>query len=144
LVPPIANSFKLNFDGTAKGNPGPTGYGGVFRDQKGTIKYIYYGNIGNDTNNAAELEGILKGICILEQKNKIPLEVEGDSLIIIASVIIIQAGSPVAKIASSWRLLSRLEKMEERLQTPRTITFKHIRRTANKVANRMANQGVKQ
>lgn len=34
--------------------------------------------------------------------------------------------------------------MEERLRTPRSITFKNIRRTANKLADRLANQGVNQ
>jgi len=144
LVPPAPNSFKLNFDGTAKGNPRRAGYGGVFRDEMGTIRHIYHGNIGNDTNNVAELEGIWKGIYIAEQENWYPLEVEGDSLIIIAAVIRIQAGSPASKIATSWILLSRLEQMEEKLRTPRSITFRHVRHTTNKVADRMANQGVDQ
>eukprot|EP00253_Pinus_taeda_P020218 PITA_20218 len=142
--PPAPNSFKLKFDGVTKGNPGPVGYGGVFRDEMGTIRHIYHGNIGIDTNNAAELEGIWKGICIAEQENLYPLEVEGDSFIIIAAIIRIQAGSPASKPATSWRLLSRLEQMEERLRIPRSITFRHIRHTANKVADKMANQGVNQ
>jgi hypothetical protein len=73
-----------------------------------------------------------------------PLEVEGDSFIIIAAIIRIQAGSPASKTATIWRLLSRLEQMEERLRIPRSITFRHIRHTTNKVADRMANQGVNQ
>eukprot|EP00253_Pinus_taeda_P022049 PITA_22049 len=142
--PPASNSFKLNFDGAAKGNPGPTGFGGVFRNEVGATIHIYFGTMGKDTNNAAELEGLWKGICIADKKNFFPLEVEGDSLILINAAIRIQAGTSAAKIASSWRLLSRLELLEERLRNPHSITFKHVKRTANKVADRLANQGVNQ
>lgn len=142
--PPASNSYKLNFDGAAKGNPGLAGYGGVFRNKLGTVLHIYHGTIGKDTNNTAKFEGLWKGICIAEHKFFFPLEVEGDSLILITAATRIQAGTSAAKIASSWRLLSRLEQLEERLWTPRSITFKHIRHTANKVVERLANQGVNQ
>eukprot|EP00253_Pinus_taeda_P023386 PITA_23386 len=140
--PPAIASFKLNFDGAAKGNPGPTGYGGVIRNDRGVVQYIFYGSIGKDTNNVAELEGLWKGICIVDQHSFYPLEVEGDSLILINAATRIQAGTSAAKIASSWRLLSRLETLEERLRRPNCIIFKHVRRTANQVADRLANQGV--
>eukprot|EP00253_Pinus_taeda_P027831 PITA_27831 len=136
--PLASNSYKLNFDGAAKGNPGLAGYGGVFRNELGAALHIYYGTIGKDTNNAAELEGLWKGICITNQKNFFPLEVEGESLILITVATKIQAGTSAAKIASSWRLLSILELLEERLRNPRSITFKHVRRTANKVVDRLA------
>jgi len=142
--PPASSSYKLNFDGAAKGNPGPAGYGGVFRNEKGAALHIYYGTIGKDTNNVVELEGLWKGICIADQKNFFPLEVEGDSLILITAATRIQAGTSAAKIASSWRLLSRLETLEERLRRSHSITFRHVRRTTNKVADRLANQGVNQ
>ena len=34
-TPPPPNLFQLNFDGASKGNPGLSGYGGVFRDHSG-------------------------------------------------------------------------------------------------------------
>lgn len=110
----------------------------------GKIMHMYHGTTGKDTNNAAELEGLWNGICISEQKNFYPLEAEWDSLILIIVAIRIQASTSTAKIASSWRLLSRLEQMGEWLWTRRSITFKHIRRTTNKVADKLANQGVNQ
>jgi len=47
------------------------------------------------------LEGLFEGICIAEQKNFFPLEVEGDSLILITVATRIQAGTSAAKITSS-------------------------------------------
>lgn len=72
------------------------------------------------------------------------MEAEGDSLILIAVAQRIQAGSLAVKVASSWRLLSWLESLEEKLQNPPSITFQHVRRTANQVADRLANQGASQ
>eukprot|EP00253_Pinus_taeda_P028396 PITA_28396 len=57
-LPPPRHRFKLNFDGASKGNPGKAGFGGIFRDHKGSPLLIYLGNIGWDTNNSAELEGL--------------------------------------------------------------------------------------
>jgi len=104
--------------------------------------HIYYGSIGKDTKNVAELEGLWKGICIADQHNFYPLEVEGDSLILINAATRIQAVTSTTKIVSNWRLLSRLETLEEWLRRPHRISFKHVRRTTNKVADRLANQGV--
>ena len=59
---PPAGSFKLNIDGAAKGNPGPAGYGGVIRNSKGSILSLFWGSIGSNTNNMAELEGLINGL----------------------------------------------------------------------------------
>eukprot|EP00253_Pinus_taeda_P013273 PITA_13273 len=53
---PPKHSYKLNFDGASKGNPGIAGFGGILRNHEGTPMQIYFGNIGWDTNNSAELE----------------------------------------------------------------------------------------
>lgn len=86
-TPPVSSAFKLNFDGAAKGNLGQTGYGSVIRNDKGIIQHIFFGSIGNDTNNVAELEGLWKGICIADLQRYYPLVVEGDSLILINAAI---------------------------------------------------------
>jgi len=50
--------IQLNFDGASKGNPGKSGYGGVFRDHKGIPLLTFIGSIGWDTNKLTELEGL--------------------------------------------------------------------------------------
>ena len=57
-LPPLPRAFKMNFDGAAKGNPGLAGFGGIFRNHEGTLAHIYFGSMGRDSNNAAELEGL--------------------------------------------------------------------------------------
>eukprot|EP00253_Pinus_taeda_P006734 PITA_06734 len=76
---PPPNSFKLNFDGASKGNPGPAGFGGVIRNHNGALLQIFFGNIGWDTNNSAELEGLWQGLLIARRLNLQPLIVEVDS-----------------------------------------------------------------
>ena len=131
----------MNFDGAAKGNSGPAGFGGIFRSHEGANIHIYFGSLGRDYNNAAELEGLWQGICIAERENIFPLEVEGDSQILIEAEKRLQSSSSASNIASSWRLQSRLEIIEKWLRTPKVISFKNVRIIANKVADRLANQG---
>lgn len=57
-LPPTIHPYKLNFDGAAKGNPGPAGYGGIFRNSEGAVRHIYHGSLGRDTNNTVELESL--------------------------------------------------------------------------------------
>ena len=38
---PPAGTFKLNVDGVAKGNLGPTGYGGAIKNPKGYIINLF-------------------------------------------------------------------------------------------------------
>jgi ribonuclease HI len=45
----------MNFDGASKGNLDQSGYGRVFRNNKGNILIIYGGHMGINTNNSAEL-----------------------------------------------------------------------------------------
>ena len=60
--PPPENVFKLNFDGASKGNPGKAGFGGTIRNYQGNINIIFYGNLGFNSNNAVELDGLIAGL----------------------------------------------------------------------------------
>lgn len=53
--PPPKGFLKFNIDGASKGNPGMTGHGGVLRDEKGSIIFMFYCHLGKATNNMAKL-----------------------------------------------------------------------------------------
>ena len=76
---PLFGSFKLNVDGTAKGNLGPIGYGDAIRNLKGDIINLFWGSIGSNTNNMAELEALINGLKWALQTEKTPLVVEEES-----------------------------------------------------------------
>ena len=54
---PMTGTFKLNFDGAAKGNPAR--YGRVIRNTEGNVLNVFWGDLGETTNNIAELEGLV-------------------------------------------------------------------------------------
>lgn len=118
------------------------GFGGILRNHEGTPLQIYFGNIGWDTNNSAELEGLWQGLILTWNLNLQPLVVEGDSQILINMAKHLQNGSQARKIATSWRLEARLEAIEQSLRSNRAISFNHIKREGNKVADLLANIGV--
>ena len=60
--PPSSWVFKVNLDGASKGNPREARYGEVCQNCNGEILQVFYGNLGHDTNNSAELEGMIQGV----------------------------------------------------------------------------------
>eukprot|EP00253_Pinus_taeda_P001915 PITA_01915 len=138
---PPTSTFKLNFDGASKGNPGDAGYGGIIRDSEGKPIRIYFGNIGWDTNNSAELEGLWQGLLQAGNLNFQPIIVEGDSQILINMATRLQNGSNARKIALSWRLEARLNALAKKLSNFNAISFSHTKREGNKVADLLANIG---
>lgn len=134
--------FQLNFDGASKGNPGKTGFCGSIRNYQGTPLITFVGSIGWNTNNATKLEGIWRGLNLVQERGFFPLIVEGDSQIIINMASNLMQGSPVYKVSSIWRMATRLELLKQWLTNHQAISFKHIRREGNKLADFLANLGV--
>ena len=52
---PDSGWTKLNTDGASKGNPGPAGAGGIFRDNHGNPILAFQDYIGPASNTFAEL-----------------------------------------------------------------------------------------
>ena len=80
---PPPQVFKMNFDEASRGNPGPTGFGGLCCDHDGRILTIFWGGIGLDTNNSVELEGMICGFKVLIKCGCFLMIIEGDSSILI-------------------------------------------------------------
>ena len=104
---PTPGFFKLNFDGASKGNPGKVGYAGVFRYTTGQILQFFYGRLGTESNNAAELTGLLQGIRIAFNQVHFPLIVEEDSKLIMNMAIKLQNGYSCTKVllARDWIMI---------------------------------------
>lgn len=75
--------WKLNSDGASRGNPGPSGGGGVLRNSEGAL---YFG-VGVGSHFLAELRALLVGIRISKKMGLIPHVVELDSRLLICSTI---------------------------------------------------------
>ena len=139
--PPPYGVFKINFDGASRGNPNQAGFGGIFRNSKGEIQNIYYGSIGWDTNNSAELEGLWQGLCLTLHYNFFQIIIEGEYQVLINMVKQLLRGTNPAKVAHNWRLAARIDRICNWLQSNREISFTHVKHEGNKVVDLLANIG---
>jgi ribonuclease HI len=96
-APPPTIFFKLNFYGTSKCNPDPTGLGGSFNNDNGQLLWLFVDFIGIRNNNVTKIQALEKGLNITIQEGFEKLVVEGDSQIIIQMPKKLQRGSPSAK-----------------------------------------------
>ena len=60
--PPPSGWIKFNVDGAAKGKPGPAGIGGVLRNDKGEVLFMFSKNVGIKESNEAEVLAILEAL----------------------------------------------------------------------------------
>ena len=54
--------IKINTDGSALGNPGRLGAGGILRDKAGQMLMAFATTLGEGTNNRAEIEAAIFGL----------------------------------------------------------------------------------
>jgi ribonuclease HI len=116
--------------------------GGVIRDSGGNIIRLYAGSLGNSTNNAAEFGALELGLEILSRERMTNTIVEGDSTLVINTVKRLQNDTRVGKVQKHWRLAHSLQKIQEHLQAINTVELRWVRRSANGLADRIANEGV--
>ena len=74
---------KANFDGTTKGNPGPTGCGGIIRNCHGFGVAAFSYPLGTQMNHYTEASVVLQAIKLALAIGIKKFRLEGDSLNII-------------------------------------------------------------
>eukprot|EP00253_Pinus_taeda_P031912 PITA_31912 len=126
------NRPTLFFDGASKNNPGQAGAGGIIRDSQGGTLVKYEWGLGVMSNNKAEAYSLLLGSSIARKMGLQNLLILGDSAIIIASMTL---GREFRQIA-----LNRIKgRIIENIRNITGVSFKHILRENNKVADEQAN-----
>ncbi|KAK6803132.1 hypothetical protein RDI58_000916 [Solanum bulbocastanum] len=121
---------KLNTDGSAQGNPGNIGAGGILRDQKGNIIFAFAAPLGQGTNNLAEVEAAIFGLkwCAQLKNNKVILEVDSQLLV-----------HWLTKTAATpWQLDSQVQQLQQIVTQFNQFKCIHILREANFVADSLA------
>jgi ribonuclease HI len=126
----------LRFDGGSRGNPGIGGSGAVLLAPNGTIIQelaVFAGDFV--TNNEAEYKGLLAGLKAAYVSGIRRLLVEGDSLLVInqmTKVWRVGAENLVPLHAEAFGYLDCFD----------SISFKHIPREENSVADALANRAM--
>lgn len=125
------------FDGGARGNPGPAGFGVFIVDDGGTPIAEIAEGIGVATNNVAEYRGLLAALQWAVDHGVTALHVRGDSLLLVQQM----RGIYKVKHAGLIPLHQEARRLCARIGH---VTFEHVPRAQNKDADRLSNLGMDQ
>lgn len=142
--PPLTSIYKLKFDGDSKGNPRLAGYGGAIRNSEGKPIGLCWGYIGLNSNNVAELRGLLEVLSMAFRKGWLPLILEEDDQVILQMATKLLHGKPVSKVTDNWKMNHSLEVLQTLLRRHFEVHIHHVRRKANKLVDLVVNYGDKQ
>ena len=119
-------------DGGARGNPGPAGFGVRIERPDGTLVEEFSESIGIATNNVAEYRGLLAALEWARAHQAPALHVRSDSLLLVQQML----GNYKVRHAGLLPLHARARLL---IQEIGNVTFEHVRREANRHADRLAN-----
>ena len=83
MATPERDGWLLEIDGRARGNPCPAGAGAVVYDPAGTRVAARAFPLGRMTNNAAEYEGLVRGLAMARELGAARLMVRSDSELLV-------------------------------------------------------------
>jgi ribonuclease HI len=130
-----AETYKLEFDGCSKGNPGRAGAGAVLYEGSREIwsdaKYVG----DKETNNVAEYTGLIMGLHEARRRNISRLLVRGDS-----ELIIKQMNGQYAVKSENIRHYHQAAK--DLANQFKWIEFRHVYRKDNARADELSNKGL--
>jgi ribonuclease HI len=131
----IPRTITAYFDGGARGNPGPAGYGVYIVDDEGTVLAELSAGIGVATNNVAEYRGLIAALTWAVEHGIRNLQVKGDSLLLVEQM----RGNYRVKNEGLVPLHRQAQSLVARFGT---VTFEHVPRERNKDADRLSNVGI--
>lgn len=126
---------KLYGDGGSRGNPGPAAYGFVILGADDNVIKQEGVYIGDTTNNQAEYQSLKEGLESALDMGITELEVYMDSQLVINQVM----GIYKVKNMELKPHYDRIKELEKRFDS---ISFTHVPREMNKLADAMVNQAL--
>jgi ribonuclease HI len=123
------------FDGGARGNPGPAGWGAHIVDDAGTVLSEQHGSLGIATNNVAEYHGLIAALQWAVEHGVTQLTVRGDSQLIVEQM----RGNYKVKHEGLRPLYLQARMLVMQIGD---VRFEHVRREQNSDADRLSNLGM--
>jgi ribonuclease HI len=123
-------------DGAARGNPGESGIGFLFKDEHGRTINRGYGYIGEGTNNVAEYKALLACLKAAPETKCTRLIVHSDSELLVRQLkgeYKVKDQTLKAYFVKIHRLLAK---------APFEMEIQYISREQNKEADQLANLGI--
>jgi len=122
-------------DGAARGNPGPASYGAAVIDPDGVLRDEISVAIGVNTNNVAEYQGLIAALESVLGFGAKRVEARLDSELIVRQA----QGQYRVKHPGLLPLFSRVQEL---LRAFEDVSFRHVPRAENKLADYLANQAL--
>ncbi|GMJ03941.1 hypothetical protein like AT4G29090 [Hibiscus trionum] len=134
--PPLRGVLKFNTDGSARGKPGPAGFGGVMRDEDSRILGLFSGPLGVMDSNEAEVRAIAFALGLIQEREwrKGCVIIESDSQVALSWV--------TQSTKHPWRLWEVFLAIDQACQVAYDIQFCYVPREANGFADVLAKEGV--
>jgi len=120
------------FDGGARQNPGPAGYGVYIVDDNGAVLAELHGSLGIATNNIAEYRGLIAALQWAVDNNVTEITIKGDSLLIVEQM----RGNYKVKNEGLKPLHMQARMLVMQIGN---VKFAHVPREQNKDADRLSN-----
>jgi len=124
---------KLYTDGGSRGNPGPSAIGYVVLDKDDNLVVKKSKYLGITTNNQAEYQGLKEGLELCKSMNIATVHVYMDSLLVVNQM----KGIYKVKNRDLW---PTYEAIRELLGSFKHVSFTHVPRELNKIADEMVNE----
>src|SRR5579859_1434941 len=125
----------VSIDGGARGNPGPAGYGAVFKDAAGKKIAELSRYLGIQTNNYAEYSGLIAALEFAVSHNHKALKVFSDSELLVRQI------TGVYKVRSP-ELRELYDKARALIRKLESFRIEHVRREFNREADQLANRAM--
>jgi ribonuclease HI len=126
------NKLVVHTDGGSRNNPGPSGIGVVFSDDKGKVLETHKEYIGEATNNVAEYKALIHALTKLKKFDTKDIEIRLDSELVVKQM----CGEYKVKDP----MMKELNIKAKELAFFKGIVFKHIPRSQNKLADALVNE----
>ena len=131
----VPEHLVAHVDGGARGNPGPSGFGVVVEDQRGTRIAGFSRYLGHHTNNFAEYSGLIAALSYALERKHLALRVLSDSELMVRQM------NGVYKVRSP-ELRPLYEEAKRLTRQLQWFRIEHVRREHNSEADRLANEAM--
>ena len=132
---PPAHYLVAHSDGGARGNPGPSGYGVVIKDEAGRKVAALSEYLGHQTNNFAEYQGLIAALEYALEHGPKALKVISDSELLVRQM----TGVYKVRNATLQDLHARAKQLIAKLEW---FSIGHALREHNQEADRLANEAM--
>ena len=129
------SKLKIYTDGGARGNPGPAGVGVVIMDENEKIISSHKKYLGEATNNIAEYSAVLLALVEAKKLKAQELEFYLDSELVVKQL----KGEYKIKNPELGKLFIKIYNIKQSIER---VSFHHIEREKNRLADKLANQAM--